>query len=139
MFDEAKSVEEKINFYKQDIDNPYAVNGFRGTWKFTDHTLIPDTLFGFITRYFGQAKLRRIPLDRINQIMNEVWEGPGSLEKLFRMELEMRQSGKLIKFDASDFKDKKKEVEDEEDDGPLSMFGSEDLETGNFENEVEDK
>jgi hypothetical protein len=70
--------------------------------------------------------------------MNEVWEGPGSLEKLLRMELEMKQSGKLIKFDASDFKDKKKE-EDDELDIPLSMFGSEDLETGNFENEVEDK
>ena len=138
MLDEAKMLEDKVDFYKRDIDNPFSVNGFRGTWQFSDHTLIPDTLFGFITRHFGQAKLRRIPLDRINQIMNEVWEGPGSLEKLLRMELEMKQSGKLIKFDASDFKDKKKE-EDDELDIPLSMFGSEDLETGNFENEIEDK
>ena len=138
MFDEVKSTEDKIEFYKKDIDNPHSVNGFRGTWNFSDHTLIPNTLYGFITRYFGQAKLRRIPLDRINQLMNEVWEGPGSLEKLFRMELEMRQSGKLIKFDASDFKDiKKKDEEDEELDIPLSMFGNEDLETGNFEKEVE--
>jgi hypothetical protein len=43
--------------------------------------------------------------------MNEVWEGPGSLEKLLRLELEMKLSGRLIKFDASDFKDKKKELE----------------------------
>lgn len=139
MLDDTKIVQEKIEFYKRDIDNPYAVNGFRGTWKFSDHTLIPDTLFGFLQRYFGQARLRRIPLDRINQIMNEVWEGPGSLEKLFRMELEMRQSGKLIKFDTSDFKDKKKEEEADEIDIPLSMFGNEDLETGNFEKEVENK
>ena len=138
MFDEVKSTEDKIEFYKKDIDNPHSVNGFRGTWNFSDHTLIPNTLYGFITRYFGQAKLRRIPLDRINQLMNEVWEGPGSLEKLFRMELEMRQSGKLIKFDSNDFKDfKKKDEEDEELDIPLSMFGNEDLETGNFEKEVE--
>lgn len=130
MFDEAKSVENKIEFYKRDIDNPYAVNGFRGTWKFSDHTLIPDTLFSFLTRYFGQAKLRRIPLDKINTLMNEVWEGPGSLEKLFRMELEMRQAGKLIKFDASDFRDKKKDEEEDELelDIPLSVFGNEDLE-----------
>jgi hypothetical protein len=130
MFDEVKSVENKIEFYKRDIDNPNSVNGFQGTWKFTDHTLIPDTLFGFITRHFGQAKLRRIPLDKINQLMNEVWEGPGSLEKLFRLELEMRQAGKLIKFDASDFKDLKKiDDEEEELDIPLSLFGNEELET----------
>lgn len=140
MLDDTKIVQEKIEFYKRDIDNPRSVNGFRGTWKFSDHTLIPDTLFGFLQRYFGQAKLRRIPLDRINQIMNELWDGPGSLEKLFLMELEMRQSGKLIKFDSSDFKDKKKEEEADEIDIPLSMFGNEDLETGNFEKEVnEDK
>jgi len=138
MFDEVKSTEDKIEFYKRDIDNPHSVNGFRGTWNFSDHTLIPNTLYGFITRYFGQAKLRRIPLDRINQIMNEVWEGPGSLEKLFRMELEMRQSGKLIKFDSNDFKVKKKADEEEELDIPLSMFGNEDLEVGNFEKEIDD-
>jgi hypothetical protein len=130
MLDEAKIVEDKIEFYKRDIDNPNSVNGFQGTWKFTDHTLIPDTLFGFITRHFGQAKLRRIPLDKINQLMNEVWEGPGSLEKLFRLELEMRQAGKMIKFDASDFKDLKKIDDDEEElDIPLSIFGNEELET----------
>jgi hypothetical protein len=43
MFDEVKSVEDKIEFYKRDVDNPNSVNGFRGTWKFSDHTLIPDT------------------------------------------------------------------------------------------------
>jgi hypothetical protein len=130
MFDEATAVENKIEFYKKDIDNPYSVNGFRGTWKFTDHTLIPDTLFGFLTRHFGQAKLRRIPLEKINQAMNDLWEGPGSLEKLFRLELEMKQSGRLIKFDASDFRDKKKEEEDDELelDIPLSVFGNEELE-----------
>jgi hypothetical protein len=129
MFDEVKSVEDKIEFYKRDVDNPNSVNGFRGTWKFSDHTLIPDTLFGFITRHFGQAKLRRIPLDKINQLMNDVWEGPGSLEKLFRLELEMRQAGKMIKFDASDFKDLKKIDDDEEElDIPLSIFGNEELE-----------
>jgi hypothetical protein len=129
MFDEAKVVEDKIEFFKRDIDNPNSVNGFRGTWNFSDHTLIPETLFGFLTRHFGQAKLRRIPLDKINQVMNEVWEGPGSLEKLFRMELEMKLAGKMIKFDARDFaKDKKDEEEEDELDIPLSVFGSVELE-----------
>jgi hypothetical protein len=127
MFDEAKALETRIEFFKRDIDNPNSVNGFRGTWNFSDHTLIPETLYGFLTRHFGQAKLRRIPLDKINQVMNEVWEGPGSLEKLFRLELEMRQAGKMIKFDARDFVKDKKDDEDEEDDGPLALFGSVEL------------
>jgi hypothetical protein len=127
MFDEAKALETRIEFFKRDIDNPNSVNGFRGTWNFSDHTLIPETLYGFLTRHFGQAKLRRIPLDKINQVMNEVWEGPGSLEKLFRLELEMRQAGKMIKFDARDFAKDKKDDEDEEDDGPLALFGSVEL------------
>lgn len=129
MLDEAKILEDKIEFFKRDIDNPHSVNGFRGTWQFSDHTLIPDTLFGFITRHFAQGKLRRIPLDRINQLMNEVWEGPGSLEKLFRLEWDMRQSGRLIKFDALDIKDFKKIEDDDEDDTPLSLFGTETLES----------
>lgn len=129
MLDEAKILEDKIEFFKRDIDNPHSVNGFRGTWQFSDHALIPDTLFGFITRHFAQGKLRRIPLNRINQLMNEVWEGPGSLEKLFRLEWDMRQSGRLIKFDALDIKDFKKIEDDNEDDTPLSLFGTETLES----------
>jgi hypothetical protein len=126
MFDEVKALENRIEFFKRDIDNPNSVNGFRGTWNFSDHTLIPETLYGFLTRHFGQAKLRRIPLDKINQVMNELWEGPGSLEKLFRLELEMRQAGKMIKFDARDFAKDKKD-EEEEDDSPLALFGSVEL------------
>jgi hypothetical protein len=60
--------------------------------------------------------------------MNEVWEGPGSLEKLFRLELEMKQSGKMIKFDARDFAKDKKDEEEDELDIPLSVFGSVELE-----------
>ena len=126
MFDELKALETRIEFFKRDIDNPNSVNGFRGTWNFSDHTLIPETLYGFLTRHFGQAKLRRIPLDKIYQVMNELWEGPGSLEKLFRLELEMRQAGKMIKFDARDFAKDKKD-EEEEDDSPLALFGSVEL------------
>jgi hypothetical protein len=126
MFDEATAVENKINFYKKDIDNPYSVNGFRGTWKFSDHTLIPDTLFGFLQRHFGVAKVRRIPLDQINKLMNEVWEGPGSLEKVLRIEAEMKLAGKEIKLDSRDWMKDKKD-EEEEDDGPLALFGSVEL------------
>jgi hypothetical protein len=136
MLDEAKILNDKIEFYKRDIDNPNTVNGFRGTWRFSDHTLIPDDLFPFLSRHFGVAKLRRVPLEQINKLMNEVWEGPGSLEKLFRLELEMRAAGKQIKFDARDFaKMKAEDAEEDEEDLPLAAFG--DLELDSEEEELE--
>lgn len=138
MLDEAKIMNDSIEFYKQDIDNPHSVNGFRGTWKFSDHTLIPNTLHGFLTRYFGVGKLRRVPLEQINKVMNEVWEGPGSLEKLFRLEYEMRAAGKQIKFDSRDFaKMKEEDAEEDEFDIPLAVFGSEELESADFSEDEE--
>lgn len=135
MLDEAKILNDKIDFYKRDIDNPFSVNGFRGTWQFSDHTLIPNTLYPFLSRYFGISRLRRIPLEEINKLMNEVWEGPGSLEKLFRLEAEMRMAGKQIKFDARDFAKEKEQEEEDEFDIPLSVFGNEDLESANLDEE----
>lgn len=130
MLDEAKILEDKIDFYKRDIDNPFSVNGFRGTWQFSDHTLIPNTLVPFLQRYFGIMRIRRVPLEDINKLMNELWEGPGSLEKILRLEAEMRASGKLIKITSADIEKSKFEEEEEDElDIPLSMFGNEDLET----------
>jgi hypothetical protein len=136
MLDEAKVLNDKIEFYKQHIDNPNTVNGFRGTWQFSDHTLIPDELYPFLSRHFGIARLRRVPLEQINKLMNELWDGPGSLEKLFRLEFEMRAAGKQIKFDARDFaKMKEEDAEEDEEDLPLAAFGE--LELSSEEEETE--
>lgn len=119
-------IEDKIAFYKKDIDNPFSVNGFKGTWQFSDHSLIPDVLHNFICRWFGVGRIKRAPLKEINTLMNDVWEGPGSLEKIFRLEREMELSGKTIKLDPRDYvkkgKDKEEEFEFEEIDLPLNSF-----------------
>ena len=131
----AEIVESRIAFYKKDIDAPHSVNGFRGTWNFSDHNLIPDVLKGFLMRHFDVSRLRRVPLQDINKVMNEVWEGPGSLEKIFRLELEMEESGRKIKYNLRDFSKKKQKNETDEDefedlpDLPLNdfeYFGGED-------------
>jgi len=127
---DATILENKVAFYRKDIDNPFSVNGFKGTWQFSDHSLIPDTLVGFLLRSFGVGRLKRIPLEDINKLMNEVWEGPGSLEKIFRLQYEMEVSGKKILLDPRDFPKTKKDEEDEEDefatlpDLPLNSFDS---------------
>ena len=108
-------------FYEKDIDNPHTVNGFKGTWQFSDHQLIPDVLHDFIQRYFGVYRIRRIPLEDINSVMNEVWEGPGSLEKVFRMAQEMRGT-RDVEFTRADIAAiKAKRAEDEEDNEGLVL------------------
>lgn len=127
---DATTLESKVAFYQKDIDNPFTVNGFKGTWQFSDHSLIPDTLVGFLLRSFGVGRLKRIPLEDINKLMNEIWEGPGSLEKVFRLQYEMEATGKKIILDPRDFPKSKKDDEEEDDefatmpDLPLNTFDS---------------
>ena len=125
MLDMIKEVETKIEFYKKDIDNPHSVNGFRGTWKFSDHSLIPDVFRGFLQRHYGVMRLQRIKLEDINKLLNELWEGPGSLEKILRLENDLYNAGETIKFSPLDIaKSKKYEEDDEEelDDLPKAQF-----------------
>ena len=70
----------------QPTDNPFSVNGFNGTWSFSDHDLIPEPLRNFIVESFPKIdRFKRIPLEDINKLMNDVWEGPGSMAKIERM------------------------------------------------------
>ena len=76
---------------KQPTDQPHLLNGFKGTWAFSDHNLIPDALRNFIIESFPKIeRFKRIPLDEINALMNEVWEGPGSMVKIEKLFLEMK-------------------------------------------------
>jgi hypothetical protein len=56
------AVEAKIAFYEKDIDNRFSVNGFQGTWAFSDHSLIPSVFNGFLQRHFGVMRLKRVKL-----------------------------------------------------------------------------
>jgi hypothetical protein len=113
------------------VDDPSHPAGFKGTFKFSDHKLIPDVYQGFLQRHFGVLRLSRIKIEEINKLMNEVWEGPGSLEKLFRMEEEYRESGRVMHMTPADYVKVKKAVDDDEekdseDDLPLPTFGGDD-------------
>ena len=47
--------------------------------------------------------------------MNELWEGPGSLEKILRLENDMYNSGKDVKFTTADIVAMKAKIVEEED------------------------
>ena len=98
------TLNSKIAFYNQPrfVDDPYHPAGFTGTFAFSSHRRIPEIFHAFLQRHFGQYRIRRVPIEDINAIMNELWEGPGSLEKIFRLENDMYNSGKEVKFTAAD-------------------------------------
>lgn len=82
--------------------------------------------------HFGVANLRKVPLDKINKLMNEVWEGPGSLRKIFGMVLELRKNSaaREIRFPMIGTKGRSVTADDDDEDDnfpdlPLSSFGLE--------------
>lgn len=95
-----ESNKSAIDFWKsQPTDQPWLLNGFRGTWAFSDHELIPGPIREFLVEYFhdrlGEMRrghVRTIPLEEINEVMNKVWEGPGSMPKLYALMFEMRNN-----------------------------------------------
>tara|TARA_B100000780_G_C20978025_1_gene390694 strand:+ start:179 stop:589 length:411 start_codon:yes stop_codon:yes gene_type:complete len=78
-------------------DNPFLLNGFTGTFAFSEHLLIPEALTEFLLEFFrtrlGERRsnhIKAIPLNEINDLLNEVWEGPGSMSKVVRMTYELK-------------------------------------------------
>ena len=136
MYDYETELNSKISFYNDPalINNPHHPAGFKGTFKFSEHRLIPEVYLGFLQRHFGVLRLTRIKIEEINKLMNEVWEGPGSLEKIFRLEEEYRASGRAVQITPADYVKVKKVTKDEDDeddefekDLPLPTFGEEEI------------
>jgi hypothetical protein len=80
-------------------DVPHYLNGFKGTWAFTDYSLIPEPILEFLNEYyrdrlgeFRKNNVKVVSLTEINDLMNSVWEGPGSMSKLINMMYEIRQA-----------------------------------------------
>jgi hypothetical protein len=81
----------KTYWDNQPTDNPNSINGFNGTFDFSDHDLVPGAIRDFIFESFPKIdRFRRIPLENINELMNEVWEGPGSMPKIQKLYNDMR-------------------------------------------------
>ena len=85
----------------QPTDDPQTINGFNGTFAFTDHLLIPQGITEFLLEHFHKKcfkvanswkknHIQAIELDEINELMNEIWDGPGSMTKISDLTNEMR-------------------------------------------------
>lgn len=83
----------------QPTDRPWLLNGFSGTWQFSDHTLIPEPIVNFLIDYFWdelpesrKSHYKALSLDKINSCLNEIWEGPGSMVKLVNLQYDLRNA-----------------------------------------------
>ena len=90
---------------QQPTDQPHLLNGFAGTFAITDHDLVAEELREYAMECFPKVeRFKRIPLEDINRVLNEVWQGPGSMPVLVQRTLDLRaarrsRSEETIKLD----------------------------------------
>ena len=109
MYNDSRSI--ALDYWtNQSTDQPWLVNGFKGTWAFSDHSLIPDVILEYLLESFRdrlgefrKGHVKSIPLNEINDLLNSVWEGPGSVVKLVNLTYDMRSNRfSTISNDAKD-------------------------------------
>lgn len=132
MLDTKAILEDRISYWNKDMERPNSINNFDGTFQISDHTRIHEVFIEFIMYSFKTARIRRVPIEDINELLNEVWEGPGSVEKILRLTYELGQS--ITNLGPLDTPKKKSILLDDEDVGPVASYGNESF---TFEAEVD--
>lgn len=69
-------------YAEQPTDCAWQLNGFTGTFEYTDPARVPELFRNLAVEYWGLEKYRRVDLAKLNQLLNELWEGPGSCAKI---------------------------------------------------------
>ena len=70
------------------------VNSFSGEWQIEDHDAIPsETLKNYLMEMQPRKeKLDQISVKEVNRLLNEVWQGPGSMSTVVLETERARQS-----------------------------------------------
>ena len=113
MLDRTLGLQQKIAYYQnRDLDNPHSLNGFRGEFNFTDHSLVPEEVRNLVMHSTKHERFRQVPLSTINQIAREVHGGePGFIVRATERILELY---KLKQAAESDDTDRSKQVYENE-------------------------
>lgn len=92
MFNWESAKQDTLDFWaNQPTDQVGSINSFAGTWDIQDHDLIPNALMNFLSeKFYSTTRFRRVPLADINDALNEVWEGPGSMTKIVELTYQMK-------------------------------------------------
>ena len=98
MYNYVSSKESAVAYWESTpTDQPWLLNGFNGTWAFSDYSLIPQPILEFLHEYYNKrlGELRKnhiktVKLNEINDLLNDIWDGPGSMSKIVAMTYDMR-------------------------------------------------
>ena len=111
MYDYTESKAASIAYWESTpTDQPWLLNGFQGTFAYSDHSLIPQPILEFLHEYYNKRlgdirknHIKVVSLNEINDLLNSIWEGPGSMPKIAAMTYDLRIS--RMKVDSDDTKD----------------------------------
>jgi hypothetical protein len=102
----------------RDRDREFALNSFAGTFAISEHSRIPPELLGVLQMQFQTGRLSRVSMEDINQFLNSIWQGPGSLTEVFALERQLSKTANFSQFDLP----RRSRVPDSED-APVSTVG----------------
>lgn len=81
MLDYSRMAAKHATYWSQaDSANENTLNGFCGQFDIKDHAQIPSGVKNFLTECFPRKdRLDQIAITDINKVLNEVWQGAGSM------------------------------------------------------------
>jgi len=93
-----KSACDQVKWWnKQPTDADHTINSFDGKFNFSDHELVPECLRDFVHEKFPDERaFAHIPLSDVNETLNSVWGGKGSMARVKMEAALMRGSEKTI-------------------------------------------
>lgn len=98
-----KAAESKCTYWANAESTQSSLNNFSGTFAITDHLLIPNPLMDYLSeKFYKVTRLKRVSLADINDALNDVWEGPGSMVKITQLTCEMKHDRQINGVDTPD-------------------------------------
>lgn len=91
MLDLESCKQRQHDYYaSQPTDNPHTLNGFTGAFAYEDPVSVPELFRNFAVEHFNLERYRRVDLDKLNTLLNELWDGPGSCAKISDLTWDIR-------------------------------------------------
>lgn len=94
---------QQIEYWNdQPTDKPGSLNSFVGPFDIQDLSKIPPQLIPYLTERLCLVADTRgrvtnsLTLDKVNDALNEVWDGPGSMAKVIIAAHEIRKARKFV-------------------------------------------
>jgi len=84
-------INNRTFYAEQSTDNPNSLMGFRGTFTFSEHGLVPDLIREYVLLVTRKERFSQIPLEEINRLAREIHGGePGVAVRIIDAMTEIR-------------------------------------------------